>query len=130
VVGFGPYITIAPVNPYFVCVPYYDPLVVFAAPRRGFAIAGAINFGFGITLSAAFRPWGWGAVRFDWATHGWFIGEHPWARTWANRVAYRHTYEIQRYEPAHRVESHELIGRSVHEREAARSGRQTEDHRK
>src|SRR5271155_6259167 len=35
VVGGGPYITIAPVNPEFYVVPYYDPAVVFFAPRPG-----------------------------------------------------------------------------------------------
>ena len=37
VVAGGPYITIMPVNPAFVCVPVYDPLIVFApAPARIF----------------------------------------------------------------------------------------------
>ena len=32
VVAGGPYVTILPVNPAFVCVPVYDPLIVFAPP--------------------------------------------------------------------------------------------------
>ena len=36
VVAGGPYITIMPVNPAFVCVPVYDPLVVFLRPGRDF----------------------------------------------------------------------------------------------
>lgn len=50
VVSPGPYITIVPVNPYFVCVPVYDPLIVFAAPAPGFFVAGAIHLGYGITF--------------------------------------------------------------------------------
>ena len=45
VVSGGPYITIMPVNPGYIVVPYYDPAVVFFAPRPGFAIGGAIRFG-------------------------------------------------------------------------------------
>ena len=56
VVGGGPYITILPVNPAFICVPVYDPLVVFYPPRPGFFVGGAIGFGFGITLGFAFDP--------------------------------------------------------------------------
>ena len=36
IVGGGPYITIAPVNPAFIVVPYYSPAVVFVAPRAWF----------------------------------------------------------------------------------------------
>ena len=48
IVGGGPYITIAPVNPAFIVVPYYSPAVVFVAPRAGFVVGGAIRFGFGV----------------------------------------------------------------------------------
>lgn len=56
VVAPGPYITILPVNPAFICVPVYDPLIVFAPPWPGFFVGGAIGFGFGITLGFAFAP--------------------------------------------------------------------------
>src|ERR1700726_4307537 len=59
VVGGGPYITIMPANPAFVVVPAYDPGIVFFAPRPGFFVGGAIRFGFGVTLGAFYRPWGW-----------------------------------------------------------------------
>src|SRR5579863_1726027 len=59
VVSGGPYIAITPVNAGFIYVPYYDPAVVFFAPRPGFFVGGAIRFGFGINLGVAFRPWGW-----------------------------------------------------------------------
>ena len=61
VVGGGPYITIMPVNPDYVVVPYYDPGIVFFAPRPGFFVGGAIRFGFGVSLGVFFRPWGWGS---------------------------------------------------------------------
>ena len=44
----GPYITILPANPAFIVVPYYNPLIVFAPPRPGFFIGGAIGFRFGV----------------------------------------------------------------------------------
>jgi hypothetical protein len=66
VVAGGPYVTIMPVNRAFVCVPVWDPLVVFYPPRPGFFIGGAIGFGFGITLGFAFAPWGWGSSHFFW----------------------------------------------------------------
>lgn len=44
-VSGGPYIGIEPVDPAFVVVPTYDPLIVFAPPRPGFFVGGAIGFG-------------------------------------------------------------------------------------
>jgi hypothetical protein len=58
-VGGGPYITIAPVNPAYMVVPYYDPGVVYYLPRPGFVVGGGIRFGFGVTFGGFFRPWGW-----------------------------------------------------------------------
>jgi hypothetical protein len=120
----GSYIDIEPVNPGFICVPAYDPLVVFWPPRPGFFVGGAIGFGFGINIGVAFRPWGWGFARFDWRGHGVFINNAPWGRTWANRRIYAHPYAgVHRYEPARRAEGHRLIGRSEEERRAPREGR-------
>ncbi len=131
IVRNGPYIEIVPANPAFIVVPYYDPLIVFAAPRPGFAVAAAIRFNFGVTIGAAFRPWGWGFNRFAWNTRTVIINDRPWGRTWANRPTYVHPYEVRRYEPARRVEGHALHERSEHEREAARSGRErVEEHRR
>lgn len=127
VVGGGPFITILPARADFYCVPVYDPAIVFVGPRPGYFV----NFGFGIAIGAAFRPWGWGGVRIGWDTHAWFIGERPWGRTWVNRGAYVHPgYTVPRYEAARRVETHELIQRSAKEREAARLGheRAEEEH--
>ncbi len=131
VVGGGPYITIMPVDPGFITVPYYDPGVVFFAPRPGFFVGGAIRFGFGIGLGAYFRPWGWGVGfgRFDWGGHRVYINNAPWGRTWINRGVYVHPYEgVHRWGPAERVpEGHELHERSEHERAAPREGRAREE---
>ena len=124
IVGGGPYITIAPVNPGFVVVPYYNPLVVFAAPRPGFFVGGAIGFGFGVSIGAWFRPWGWGYSRFDWGGHAVFINNRPWGRTWVNRGVYAHTWGpgVRRWDGPHRAEGHALVARSERERAAAREG--------
>ena len=128
-VSGGPYIEIVPVNPAFVYVPYYDPLIVFARPRPGFFVGGAINFGYGVSIGAAFRPWGWGYNRFAWNTHTVIINNRPWARTWVNRPTYAHPYSgVQRYEAPRRVEQHQLRERSPREREGVRNGRRVEEH--
>ena len=134
VVDSGPYITIMPANPGFVVVPYYDPRVVFFAPRPGFFVGGAIRFGFGVSLGLFFRPWGWGPGygRFDWGSHAVFVNNARWGRTWNNRVEYAHPYEgVHRYAPAERVpEHHEVHERSEHERAYQREGRRVpEEHR-
>ena len=134
IVRGGPYIEIGLANPGFVIVPYYDPLIVFARPRPGFVVGGAIRFGFGISIGAAYRPWGWGGGynRFDWGGHAVFVNNRPWARTYVNRETYSHPYEVRRYEPAARrpEESHAVHERSDREREAARTGRgRVEEHR-
>jgi hypothetical protein len=134
VVSGGPYIEIAPVNAGVIVVPAYDPLVVYAPPRPGFFVGGAINFGFGVSIGAAFRPWGWGYNRFGWSNHTVIINNNTWNRTWVNRSAYVHPYAgVVRgpvYRPGVRVEEHhELHERSEHEREAARHGRErVEEH--
>lgn len=131
VVGGGPYITIDPVNPGYVVVPYYDPGIVFFAPRPGFFVGGGIRFGFGVTIGAFFRPWGWGLGRFDWGRHVVVVNGAPWGRTWYNRGTYVHPYPgVRRYAPAQRVpERHALEQRSERERSAAREGRRpVEEH--
>jgi hypothetical protein len=131
IVGGGPYITVMPVNPGFVVVPYYDPGIVFFAPRPGFVVGGAIRFGFGVTIGGFFRPWGWGYDRFDWDRHGVIINNEPWRRSWGNRREYEHPYPgVRRYAPAERApERHELHERSERERAAPREGRRApEEH--
>ena len=128
----GPYCEILPVRPDFLVVPYYDPAIVFAAPRRGFVVAGAIRFGFGITLGAAFAPWGWATSRFVWGERAIVLNGEPWRRGWVNRRTYVHPYAIQRHTGPRPAERHRLIGRSPREREAERSGRppREEHHRR
>jgi hypothetical protein len=131
IVGGGPYITIAPVNPAYVVVPYYDPRIVFVAPRPGFVVGGAIRFGFGVTIGGFFRPWGWGYDRFDWDRHAVIINNEPWRRGWGDRRAYVHPYPgVRRYAPAERApERHDLHERSERERAAPREGRRApEEH--
>jgi hypothetical protein len=133
VVGAGPYITIMPVDAGFIPVPYYDPAIVFFAPRPGFFVGGAIRFGFGVTIGGFFRPWGWGPGfgRFDWGAHRLYVNNAAWGRTWVNRGAYAHPYAggVRRYTPAERIpEHHELHERSERERVGAREGRRVEEH--
>jgi hypothetical protein len=129
VVGMGPYITIMPVNPAFIVVPYYSPAVVFVAPRPGFAVGFAIRFGFGINIGFAFRPWGWGLTRFDWGTHVVIVNNVPWRRAWVNRATYVHPYSVRRFAPTatRPPERHELVSRTPKEREDARAGRATKE---
>ncbi len=131
VVGGGPYITILPVNPGYVVVPYYDPAIVFFPPRPGFFVGGGIRFGFGVSLGLFFRPWGWGPGygRFDWGGHAVFINNARWGRTWYNRGAYVHPYEgVHRFGPGERIpEHHQLEERSERERGAAREGRRVQE---
>ena len=128
VVSGPPYIAITPVNPGFVVVPYYDPGVVFFAPRPGFFVGGAIRFGFGVSVGGFFAPWGWGGggIRFDWGGHGVFLNGARWGRTWYNRGAYVHPYAaIRRPGPGfvRPAEPHALRPRSEPERSAQREGR-------
>jgi len=125
IVGAGPYITVLPVDPAFIVVPYYDPRIVFFPPRPGFVVGGALRFGFGVTIGGFFRPWGWGFNRFDWGARAVIINNAPWRRTWINRQEYVHPYAgVRRFPPAQRFpEQHELHERTVPERAAPREGR-------
>ncbi|HUE41981.1 MAG TPA: DUF3300 domain-containing protein [Candidatus Sulfotelmatobacter sp.] len=124
VVSNGPYIDIEPVNPAFIIVPAYNPVVVFAPPRPGFFVGGAIGFGFGVAIGSYFRPWGWGTSHFVWGSHVVIVNNRPWGRTWVNRRVYVHPYEVRRYggPGVARAEHHELIQRSEHERAEVRAG--------
>jgi hypothetical protein len=134
VVQGGPYVSIMPVNPAFNVVPYYDPLIVYAPPRRGFIVSSAIGFGFGVTIGTAFAPWGWGTTHFGWNNHVVVVNNAPWGRVWANRVNYVHPYTVTRYAAAPRggvIEEHRAVERSAAEREAQRTGHAVhEEHRK
>jgi hypothetical protein len=123
-----PYISILPVDPGYIVVPYYDPLVVFLAPRPGLFVGGVIRFGFGVNLGGFFAPWGWvaGGIGFDWGGYDVFINRARWGRTWFNQGGYVHPYpEIPRRGPgfARPPEGHPWHPRSVPERNAPRQGR-------
>jgi hypothetical protein len=131
VVTPGPYIAIAPVNPAFIYVPIYNPAVVFFPPRPGIVVGGAIGFGWGFSITAAFRPWGWapGFARFDWGAHRVIVNNVVWNRTFVNRNAYVHPYSVPRYAPAGRVEGHPLHEPTPRERDAYRGGHErVEEH--
>lgn len=100
------YVEILPVQPGFYYVPYYNPLIVFARPRSGFFVASAIRFGPGITIGAAFSPWGWGSIGFGWTQHTILIDNRPWTRTWVNRSVYVHPYATPYHQSGPRVEHH------------------------
>jgi hypothetical protein len=121
IVRGGPYIEVLPANPNYIVVPYYDPLIVFAPPRRGYVVAGGVRWGFGIAIGPVFAAWGWGTNRFVWNTHTVIINNAPWRRTWANRTAYVHPYTIPHYTGPRPAEAHRMYERSSKEREAARS---------
>jgi hypothetical protein len=100
-------IQILPVNPGLIYVPVYNPGVVFVRPRPGFMVGGAISFGPGITLGAAFAPFGWANPFLGWREHTIVINNRPWVRTWQNRAQYVHPYQGLRRPVGPRVERHE-----------------------
>lgn len=103
------YITIEPVNPEYIYLPEYDPALVFAPPRPGFAIGAAIRFGPAIVLGGAFTPWGWAQVGFLWGRHDIVIDHTPWDRVWINRGFYVHSYAHPWVRPpARRIEVHKV----------------------
>ncbi len=124
----GIYITIRVIRPDLYFLPVYDPAIVFAASAPGFAVATAVNFGFGIDLGVVFRPW-WGRFDVAWDGHVWYMGDRVWNRTWTNRLTYVHPYSVQRNAAARKVETHELIARSAKEKEAEKLGHErVEEH--
>jgi Protein of unknown function (DUF3300) len=109
VVQNGGYVEILPASPGVVYVPAYDPRVVFVGPPRGLAIGGAIRFGRGITIGAAFSPWGWANPAFVWPSRTIIIDRRPWERRWNNRALYVHPYARAWVRPVGpRVEHHDI----------------------
>jgi len=107
VIESGPYIEILPVNPAYIYVPTYDPLVVFAPPRPGFVVTGAIGWNPAVVITGGFFPWGWAHPYFAWGAHAIIFDETPWNRRWLNRGYYVHSYAhpwVRRVGP--RVEMH------------------------
>ena len=56
----GGYVEVLPVNAGYICVPTYDPFIVYAPPRPGFFIGGAIGFGAGFLHRRKLRRVGLG----------------------------------------------------------------------
>ncbi len=80
-----------------------------------------------MNIGLAFRPWGWGGIRFGWANHAVFYNNVLWGRRWDNRVGYVHPGYRAFARPApggvaHFEERHELHDRSERERSAGRYG--------
>ena len=116
VIAAGPnYIEILPTAPDYYYVPYYDPYIVYARPRAGFFIGGALRFGPGISIGA-FVPFGWGGVGFGWREHTILVDRRPWVRSWDNRGVYVHPYAApHEHWEGPREEHHELRGSERHE---------------
>jgi len=70
VMNDGGYIDIQPVGGYLY-VPVYDPYVVFARPRPGFFVSGAIRFGVGFHWVGRYN-------RFDWRRHDVVVNRRVW----------------------------------------------------
>lgn len=92
VVDSAGYLEILPVNPAYIYVPTYNPLLVFAPPAPGLFIGNAIRFSPAIIIGPAFAPWGWTHPYFGWRAHTIFFDHTPWVRGWANRGYYVHPY--------------------------------------
>jgi hypothetical protein len=90
VVDDGGYIDILPVGGYMY-LPMYDPYVVFARPRPGFFVGGAIRFGGGFS-------WAGGYNRFDWRRHEVFVNRRVWTPPMRTYAAPRPGFEQRRYE--------------------------------
>ena len=108
VVANAGYIEITPIDPAVYYVPVYDPLVVFAPPRPGFAIGAAIHFRPAVSIGGTFVSWGWWTgPAFVWPSHTILIGGRPWFRGWANRGFYVHPYAHPWVHPVGpRIEAH------------------------
>ncbi len=100
-------IQIFPVNAGMYYVPAYDPYVVYARPRPGFFVGGAIRFGPGIVIGTSLAPWGWSNPGFGWREHSILIDRRPWERTWSNRTVYAHPYAARPRFEGPRQERHD-----------------------
>ncbi len=114
------YIEILPVDPAYVYVPVYDPLVVFSRPIGRVVVTAAISFGPPVFTDPVVIPFGWARAGFIWPSHVVVIDHDPWRRAWENRLTYIHPYARPWHPEAPRVERHELRGRAEAERHAHR----------
>ncbi len=88
VVDDGGYIDILPVGGYMY-VPAYDPYIVFARPRPGFFVGGAIRFGGGFRWTAGYN-------RFDWRSHEVFVNWRVWTPPARTYQPARNSFEPRR----------------------------------
>ena len=86
------YIEILPVDPAYIYVPVYDPLVVFSRPVRGVLVTAAITWGSPVFIGTWFAPFGWAGAGFVWPSHVLLIAGQPWRREWVTRDSYVHPY--------------------------------------
>jgi hypothetical protein len=105
------YIEILPVDPAYIYVPVYDPLVVFTKPIGHVAVSAAISFGPSIFIGPALVGFGWTHAGFVWPSHVVVIDGEPWRRVWDNRLTYAHPYARSWHPVEPRIERHELHGK-------------------
>ena len=95
VVDDGGYVEILPVGGYLY-VPTYDPYVVFARPRPGFFVGGAIRFGGGFRFAVGFNS-------FNWRSHEVVVNRRVWTPQAPRRYEQPHpVFEQRRFESAQR----------------------------
>ena len=110
VVTNGTWTEIAPIDPGYIVVPYYDPAVVYYRQYRPGARFG-ISFGYGVAIGGFFNPWGWEGNRFAWDRHEVYVNNRVWDRPY---IVDRHVggYRNEgRYEDRRGVASRPDIGR-------------------
>ncbi|HLH42611.1 MAG TPA: DUF3300 domain-containing protein [Bryobacteraceae bacterium] len=111
-VGVYPgYVEILPVDPAYIYVPVYDPVVVFSRPVGRVVVSAAISFGPAVWIGPALAGFGWAYAGFNWPSHVLVIDRQPWDRVWDNRLTYVHPYERPWHPTEPRVERHELSRR-------------------
>jgi hypothetical protein len=92
VLAYPSYLEILPVDPAYICVPVYDPVIVFSRPVGRIVVSAAISFGPPVFIGPAFVAFGWAHPGFLWPSHILVIDHEPWRRTWVNRQTYVHPY--------------------------------------
>ncbi len=128
---FPGFVMIMPANPDLMPVPIYNPGVVFLPPAVGGSFGTApISYKLIEHLGPAFAPWGWGSTRIAWDRRAVLVNNAPWQRAWGNRADYAHPYpDLHRDPKARAQEKHELVPRTVSEKNSWEDGRQrAEEH--
>jgi hypothetical protein len=104
------YIEILPVDPAYIYVPVYDPVLVFSRPVGRVVVSAAIRFGPPVVIGPALMPFGWVRAGFVWPSYVLLIDREPWRRGWDNRLTYVHPYGRPWHPAPPRVERHKLRG--------------------